>query len=236
MKTYLAKTPLVFQNIFGAFTWKIATDKKEIYLTFDDGPIPEITPWVLQTLGEFDARATFFCVGENIAKYPDIYREILNENHAVGNHTFNHLNGWKTSSNKYLNSVLKTEEFLNSEINKKKKEVRSKKKEEILKYQLTTGKKQASIKLFRPPYGRIRPKQSKLLIEKGYRIVMWDVLSGDFDKDLSAEKCLLNVIKNTKKGSIIVFHDSEKASENLYYTLPRTLEYFSKKGYVFKSL
>lgn len=215
MKTYFAKTPEIIEKLFSNYQWKVATNQKEIYLTFDDGPIPEITPWVLKQLAKFQAKATFFCVGDNISKYPEIYDTVLQEKHRIGNHTFHHLNGWKTKSNSYVENIDKCA-F------------------EIEKQQMKSVTK--SDLLFRPPYGKITPSQRKKIVEKGYKIIFWDVLSGDFDQNISKETCLENVVNNTEKGSIIVFHDSEKAFKNLEYVLPRFLEYFSKKGYVFKSL
>lgn len=215
MKTYFAKTPEIIEKLFSNYQWKVATNQKEIYLTFDDGPIPEITPWVLKQLAKFQAKATFFCVGDNISKYPEIYDAVLQEEHRIGNHTFHHLNGWKTKSNSYVENIDKCA-F------------------EIEKQQMKSVTK--SDLLFRPPYGKITPSQRKKIVEKGYKIIFWDVLSGDFDQNISKETCLENVVNNTEKGSIIVFHDSEKAFKNLEYVLPRFLEYFSKKGYVFKSL
>jgi peptidoglycan/xylan/chitin deacetylase (PgdA/CDA1 family) len=187
--------------------------KKNIYLTFDDGPHPEITEWVLNLLKKYNAAATFFCVGENITKHPGVFEEIIFQNHTVGNHTFNHLNGWKSPNKDYIHSVLKAEEVIHNSkfINHKSY-------------------------LFRPPYGKIKTSQAKFLIKEGYEIVMWDVLSADFDQNTSKEKCLQNVLKNTKPGSIIVFHDSEKAFKNLEYVLPKVLEYFSEKGFTFKAL
>ncbi len=237
MKYYLAKTPIIIQKYFDNYTWKIAIDKKEIYLTFDDGPIPEITTWVLQTLAEFKAKATFFCIGDNISKYPDIFKEIITQNHTIGNHSFNHLNGWRTSSKRYLDNVEKAKEFIYKFKSDGYREQKPKIETKVLPHGKDLGwDKQQATNLFRPPYGKIRSNQSKLLINKGFKIIMWDVLSGDFDQNLSKENCLQNVTKNVNNGSIIVFHDSEKAFKNLEYTLPKTLEYFTKKGYVFKSL
>ena len=228
MKYYFAKTPIIIQKYFDNYTWKIATDKKEIYLTFDDGPIPEITTWVLQTLAKFNAKATFFCIGDNISKYPDIFKEIINQNHAIGNHTFNHLQGWKTNTYEYLQNIEKTKNLI------KRLKIEDQRPKTDVKP--PSNNKQLATNLFRPPYGKISSKQSKTLINKGYEIIMWDVLSGDFDQNLNKESCLQNVTKNVNNGSIIVFHDSEKAFKNLEYTLPKTLEYFTKKGYIFKTL
>jgi peptidoglycan/xylan/chitin deacetylase (PgdA/CDA1 family) len=215
MKAYLVKTPKIIQKMFSNYHWKIATSKKEIYLTFDDGPIPEITPWVLEQLKAYQAKATFFCVGDNVCKYPDVFNSVFQEDHSIGNHTFHHLNGWKTATHAYLENVEKCTVT-------------------IKKQQSKTI--EISNLLFRPPHGRIKTSQTKYLLQKGYKIILWDVLSGDFEQSLSKESCLDHVLKNTQEGSIIVFHDSEKAFKNLEYVLPRILEHFSKKGFVFKAL
>ena len=212
MRSYLVKTPRLVQKFFYNYSWRIKTNEKEIYLTFDDGPVPEFTPWVLETLEKYEAKATFFCVGENIKKYPHIYQEIKDRKHSIGNHTFNHLQGWKTSTNKYVKNTLKADSYLQDSEDK-------------------TGKK-----LFRPPHGRIRPNQARILRKKGYKIIMWDVLSGDFDQGLSKESCLEHTIKHITNGSIVVFHDSMKSFKNLDYVLPKVLEHFKQKGYHFKSL
>lgn len=212
MRSYLVKTPKLVQRFFYNYSWRIKTSKKEIYLTFDDGPVPDFTPWVLQTLESYKAKATFFCVGENIKKFPQIYKEIKEAGHHVGNHTFNHLQGWKTPTNKYIKNIIKAESYLYEDPKKQQK------------------------KLFRPPHGRIRPIQARILRKKGYQIIMWDVLSGDFDQGLSKEICLAHTIKSIKNGSIVVFHDSDKSFKNLDYVLPKVLEHFTKEGYKFKSL
>lgn len=212
MRSYLVKTPRLVQRFFYNYSWRIKTTKKEIYLTFDDGPVPDFTPWVLDTLKKYNAKATFFCVGENIKKFPQIYQEIKDAGHRVGNHTFNHLQGWKTPTNKYIKNILKAESYLYDDpMNHQKK-------------------------LFRPPHGRIRPIQAKILRKKGYKIIMWDVLSGDFDQGLSKELCLELTIKNIKNGSIVVFHDSDKSFKNLDFVLPKVLEHFTQEGFDFKSL
>lgn len=212
MRSYLVKTPKLVQRFFHNYSWRIHTDKKEIYLTFDDGPVPEFTPWVLKTLKKHDAKATFFCVGENIKKHPSIYQQIKDHDHSIGNHTFNHLIGWKTPTRKYVKNILKAESYLLDASDRK------------------------GNKLFRPPHGRIRPVQARILRKKGYKIIMWDVLSGDFDQSLSKELCLEYTIKHIKSGSIVVFHDSVKSFKNLDYVLPRVLEHFTLDGYKFKSL
>jgi len=212
MKSYLVKTPRLVQKFFHKYSWRISTRKKEIYLTFDDGPVPDFTPWVLEILKKYDAKATFFCVGQNIKKYPHIYQKVLEDNHSVGNHTFNHLKGWKTSTEKYIKNILKAEAYLED------------------------ASQNQGIKLFRPPHGRLKPIQARILRKKGYKIIMWDVLTGDFDQSLSKEKCLENTLKHIKNGSIVVFHDSVKSFKNLDYVLPKVLEHFTQKGYRFRSL
>jgi peptidoglycan/xylan/chitin deacetylase (PgdA/CDA1 family) len=198
---YLAKTPLALKKSFPSLVWDIPDDTKTIYLTFDDGPTPEVTTWVLSVLKKYEIKATFFVVGENVKKHPEIYQQLINEGHAIGNHTYNHLNGWKSKSSDYIQNIEKCAELVESN-------------------------------LFRPPYGRIKNTQIKELKQE-YSIIMWDVLSGDFDAGLTPEKCVENVINNTKSGSIIVFHDSIKAEKNLKYALPKTIEYLKNQGFVF---
>ncbi len=201
---YFVKTPEFISNLFPSLTWKIKTADPVIFLTFDDGPIPEVTPWVMDTLRQYNAKGTFFCVGENAVRYPELVTSLRQAGHTVGNHTFNHLNGWKTDNTEYFRNVRKASHALHTE-------------------------------LFRPPYGRIKPSQAKFL-NRHYRVVMWDILSGDFDPQISKEQCLKNVLTNTSPGSVIVFHDSLKAKDKLEYVLPRVLDYFSAKGYRFECL
>ena len=215
MSFYLFKTPTIIQRIFKNYVWSFFTSEKVIYLTFDDGPTTEITEWTLNTLDEFHAKATFFCIGKNIENHPDIFKKIITGNHSIGNHTHNHLNGWKVSTNRYLKNVEKAENTI----------------------QLKKDKNQPKSKLlFRPPYGKIKASQAKKLREKGYEIILWDVLSADFDQSISKEKSLKNVLKNTKQGSIVVFHDSVKAEKSLKYVLPKVLAHFSEQGFVFRGI
>lgn len=202
-----AKAHWIIKKLFSNYVWEIPNNENKIYLTFDDGPTPEITEWALSQLKEYNAKATFFCIGDNIRKYPEIFQKVLNEGHSIGNHTFNHLNGWKTSTSEYIENA-----------NRCDKETRNSKLE--------------TRNLFRPPYGKIKPSQSRILRKLGYKIIMWDIISYDFDATISKEQCLDNVLKNVKSGSIIVFHDSKKAFANLEYTLPRTLKFLKEKGYV----
>ncbi|WP_430467341.1 polysaccharide deacetylase family protein [Winogradskyella ouciana] len=215
MQIIPAKTPEFVKTLFPNFVWNINTENKELYLTFDDGPTPEITNWVLNVLDEYSAKATFFCIGTNIEKHPEIFQNIISKGHTVGNHTYNHLKGWKHKTKDYVEDVEKTQFLLNSKF----------------------GNRQSAISnLFRPPYGKFKNKQSKKLLELGYRVILWDVLSYDWDKSVSEDTCFKNVTSAATEGSIIVFHDSIKASRNLKYTLPKVLEYYSKKGYEFKAL
>jgi peptidoglycan/xylan/chitin deacetylase (PgdA/CDA1 family) len=203
---YFVKTPWWVRKMYGAYTWKISGTEKVLYLTFDDGPHIDITPFVLDELKRYNAKATFFCIGKNVAAHTSIYQRILDEGHAVGNHTYNHLNGWKTNDEQYINDIAAASKYIDSTI-------------------------------FRPPYGRITAFQAQLLAERfNMKTVMWDVLSGDFDTTLSAETCTLNVMKKSTEGSIVVFHDSEKAWERLHVALPKVLAHFSNLGFSFKAL
>ncbi|MCD2258620.1 polysaccharide deacetylase family protein [Psychroserpens luteolus] len=212
MKIAPVKTPIVAKKMFPNYVWDVATNNKELYLTFDDGPTPKITDWTLNTLNDYNAKASFFCIGSNVEKYPDVFKNIIDNGHTVGNHTQHHVKGWTTKTKDYLKEVKTAQTAINS------------------------YKNSETQLLFRPPYGQIKPKQGKKLINLGYQIIMWDVLSFDWEKEISEEKCLENVMSKSKKGSIIVFHDSVKASRNLMYTLPKVLELFSDKGFVFKTL
>lgn len=209
--------------LYPSLLWKIPDSPGTIYLTFDDGPIPEVTPWVLSLLKDFNAKATFFCIGENIRKNPTVFIQVLSEGHSIGNHTYNHLKGWKTSTKEYVKNVLLAEEI-------------------IRKVQISGFGKQPDPatynrkKLFRPPYGKITPSQLKKVQRLDYKIVMWDVISMDFDNTFSAKECMKNVTKYSKDGSIIVFHDSIKAFTNLKEVLPEVLEYYGNKGFEFKAL
>lgn len=183
--------------------------EKVLYLTFDDGPHPEVTPWVLAELKHYGAAATFFCIGKNVEQYPGVYQSIVAAGHSIGNHTYSHMNGWKTADTDYLHDVQKAGTVIDS-------------------------------RLFRPPYGRIRRRQARAIAEAMGRqevsIVMWDVLSADFDQAISPEKCAGIVLKHAGPGSLVVFHDSEKAFPNLRQALPQVLDFFAKKGYLFKKL
>lgn len=204
---YLVKTPWWLRALYPSLTWRIKEPGKTIYLTFDDGPHPTATNFVLDQLKKYNAKASFFCIGKNVAAYPSIYQRIIEEGHSVGNHTYNHTNGWKAKDDVYLKDIADASVLINSN-------------------------------LFRPPYGRIKRSQIKKLQSpvSSLQTIMWDVLSGDFDTNLTGEACLGYVLYHTKPGSIIVFHDSEKAWQRMQYALPKVLEHFSELGYEFKKL
>jgi peptidoglycan/xylan/chitin deacetylase (PgdA/CDA1 family) len=209
---YFVKTPWWLKKLYPRCVWDIPAREKVLYLTFDDGPHPEVTPFVLDTLKQYNAKATFFCIGKNVAAHKDVYRSMLDDGHRAGNHTFHHLNGWKATDEHYLKNILEAGKYIDSN-------------------------------LFRPPYGRITRFQVKLLsgirnspVNNNFSIIMWDVLSGDFDRSLTGAACASYVTKNAQPGSIVVFHDSEKAFPRLREALPKTLEHFSKAGYRFESI
>ncbi len=204
---YLVKTPRLLKKLYPDLIWDVNRDDRSIYLTFDDGPIPIVTPFVLNILKQYNAKATFFCIGDNVRKHPDVFEQVKADGNAVGNHTYNHLKGWKTDDKTYLENFLLADELIGSP-------------------------------LFRPPYGRIKRSQIKLLkqTKPGLQIIMWNILSADFDVNLKPEKCLDNVLKNTTNGDIVLFHDSLKAFDRLEYALPKALEYWSNEGYKFNPL
>ena len=197
--------PAPFYYIFNQFTWRIAVKDRSIFLTFDDGPNEEVTSWILDTLDKYNAKATFFCVGENVEKYPKAYREILERGHNTGNHTYNHFNSRDYSDESYIKNVEKASELIKSP-------------------------------LFRPPYGRIRPRLAKKLRHLGFKPVLWTVLSYDFDAELTPGFIFRKIVRQSRPGSIIVFHDNIKAYKNLQILLPRYLAFFSNKGYRFRSI
>ena len=197
---YPVKTPWLLQKIYPSCIWKMPPDNQHVYLSFDDGPHPEVTPFVLDCLKEYHWTATFFCIGKNAEENPELIERILNEGHSIGNHTFNHLNGWRVSDKDYFKNIVKTRETLNTN-------------------------------LFRPPYGRATHFQIRCLSDSlAFKVIMWTVLSGDFDPELSKEGCFKNVYSNLESGNIIVFHDSKKAEEKLKYALPLVLEEMKKAG------
>lgn len=208
------KTPKVIKQLFPNYIWDLyVNNEKKLYLTFDDGPIPGVTEFVLTLLNQYNAKATFFCIGDNIRKHPEVFRQILAEGHTIGNHTMNHLKAWKTSLEIYVQNIIDCQNL-------------------IQEY----SPKEDIQQIFRPPYGQISRTKFKALEKLGYNIILWDVLSKDWEQTISPEECLQNVLQNAQQGSIIVFHDSIKASKNLTVVLPEVLDYFSKKGYVFDTI
>ena len=214
--SFWVKTNYFVKKIFPNYVWDIPNNENKVFLTFDDGPIPEITEWTLEQLKKYDAKATFFCIGNNIEKHPEIFNNIITQGHALGNHTFNHLNGWKNSTEDYIENV----KLCQSQITNPKS------------HPSDSELAQQILNLFRPPYGKIKPSQSRILRKLGYKIIMWDILSYDFDQTITPEKCLENVLKNVVNGSIIVFHDNVKSEQNLKYALPKTLAFLKEKGFV----
>lgn len=209
---YLTKTPWIIKKMYPDYVWSIPGREKNIYLSFDDGPHPEATPFVLDALRQFNAKASFFCIGKNVEAYPGIYKRMIQEGHRAGNHTFHHLNGWKCLNEEYIRDILDARKYIDSN-------------------------------LFRPPYGRISRFQARLLTasenprqEAVFRVIMWDVLSGDFDLRISPEKCAKNVTRNAGPGSIVVFHDSEKAFPRMRVALMETLRFFTDRGYRFEAI
>jgi len=215
MKFAPVKIPTFIQRFFPNYVWDFSSKEKILYLTFDDGPTPEITQWTLNTLEKYNAKATYFCIGNNITKHPDVFKAVLSAGHSIGNHTQDHLKGWQNSTKKFLENVVKADSVIT-----KKLENSSQKP-----------------KLFRPPFGQLKKSQGKAIIQLGYKIIMWSVVAFDWEHEITKEQCLKNVIRNaSSKNNIVVFHDSVKASKNMMYALPKVLEYFSKKGYVFKAI
>ncbi len=205
---YFIKTPFWLRLIYRSCIWRKSTEDRVLYLSFDDGPHPEATPFVLEQLANFNAKASFFCIGKNVQLYPDIYNEIIAAGHVVGNHTQNHMNGWKNTTDHYISDIQEATKSIHSN-------------------------------LFRPPYGRISFAQIKALRSNPslpQDIIMWDVLSGDFDTTINSEQCAQNVIQHAGPGSIIVFHDSAKAMDRLRVALPKVLSHFSELGYQFKAI
>lgn len=206
------KTPALLKAVYGDCLWKVNTTEKLLYLTFDDGPVPEVTPFVLEELRKWNAKATFFCIGKNVEANPDIFQRILTEGHRIGNHTHNHFNGWNTRDDLYFENVEKCKTVLIDSVGVPETEM-----------------------LFRPPYGKLKPSQyRKLKLE--YKIVMWDVLSFDFDLNMDKELVMKSVLKHSEEGSIIVFHDSLKAKPKVEFALPKMLEHFTAKGFKFEKL
>jgi len=195
----LSYPPSFVKKVYPSLTWKVNTKHKEIFLTFDDGPTPEVTSSVLKLLYKYNAKGSFFCLGKNIQKNPDLFQQVIDAGHAIGNHTYNHKNGWKNTTAEFLHDVASFEEIYQS-------------------------------KLFRPPYGRMKSSQIKLLKNR-YNIIMWSVLSQDYDESISPQKCAEIACSNWENGSIIVFHDSIKAKVNMFYALEEVLKKAQTEGW-----
>jgi peptidoglycan/xylan/chitin deacetylase (PgdA/CDA1 family) len=204
---YLVKTPWWMKKLYPGCIWDMPAKEKTLYLTFDDGPHPTITPFVLQQLKNHNAKATFFCIGENVAKHPDNFQQVIDDGHAVGNHTFHHVNGWKTSDSDYLNDIKKADEYIHSSL-----------------FRPPYGR------MKRTQLNKLTHGENKM------QVVMWNILAGDWDPFLDPATCFERVIKKTSEGDIIVFHESEKSWERMSYSLPKLLEYYTAKGYCFSKI
>ncbi len=241
MRLVPSKTPWLFKKLFPNYIWELSPNNKNdkvLYLTFDDGPTPDITEWTLNLLKKYKAKATFFCIGNNVEKHPEIFNAIIKEGHSIGNHTNTHVEGWRTKTEDYLEDFKKAEIIIEKAYNKFSEAL---KKHELVSNSKTqhseiVNTQPSFTNLFRPPFGQLKNSQGKALIKLGYKMIMWSVISFDWEQYISPEKCLNNVIKNTNSGSIIVFHDSVKASVNMEYTLPKVLDYYSKKGFRFEAI
>ena len=209
------RTPFFLPRLYPTLTWRMPSDTNTLYLTFDDGPVPGPTEFVLEILKRAGVKGTFFCIGDNIRKHPEVFKDVVNHGHAIGNHTYHHLNGWKTITSEYEKNVSKCRQEIDAHYSE----------------QSSRADNDRNL-LFRPPFGRISRSQIRNL-QPEYKIIMWDVLSIDYNPNLSGEKCLRNTISASRPGSIIVFHDSRKAEKNLMYTLPRFVEHFLEKGFGF---
>lgn len=213
MKYFPAKIPGILKKLFPSFVWNMSRDEKTLYITFDDGPIPDVTEWVLDELKKYGAKATFFCIGNNVKKHPKIFNRLLTEGHSVGNHTHNHLKGWKTNTATYIENTLKAEKAFNEDA--------------------AYGHQKS--RLFRPPYGEVSIPKTRALKKLGYKIIMWEVIALDWNAE-TPKKSAANIINNAVNGSIVVFHDSLKAERNMKYALSKTLKHFSNLGFEFKGL
>lgn len=212
---YLVRPSYLIKKLYPGALWRKDNGSKKLYLTFDDGPVPIVTTNVLDILKAKNVKATFFCVGENVEKYPAVFQRIISEGHATGNHTFSHVNGWNTPPGIYMQNVEACDAII--------ERYAGASTEKVMRY------------LFRPPYGKMKRSQ-RLRLESKYAIVMWDVLSGDYDKNTTPEKCLKNVMDHARNGSVVVFHDSVKAQKNMEYAMPRFIDDALEKGFTFELL
>ena len=211
----MTKTPQLIKMLYPGRIWEGPSGGRRLYLTFDDGPIPQVTLWVLETLRKYQAKALFFCIGDNVRKYPEIFRRLISCGHGIGNHTFHHLKGWGCKDQYYIEDVLKAQR-------------------EFEKYLLSVQSYHSFA--FRPPYGKMTHSQAQELQKKGFKIIMWDILTRDYREDLDPQEIFLRIKKHTRPGSILVFHDSLKAEKNLRAVLPLVLDHFTREGYEFDLL
>lgn len=202
---FIEQPPLLYRILFPEAVWRIKRKKRRVvYLTFDDGPVPEVTPWVLDTLDHYGVKATFFMVGDNVARNPQLFDEIKRRGHGYGNHTMNHLQGMKTTLADYIHNINQANELIDSS-------------------------------LFRPPHGLMKWSQARAIKER-YNIIMYDLVTRDYSRQMNGEEVLANVRRYVRNGSIIVFHDSLKAEKNLRYALPRAIEWLKEQGYEFETI
>ena len=211
------------RRLYPGALWRVNPEEKAVYLTFDDGPIPEVTPWVLDLLDRYGVKATFFMVGDNISKYPETFRQVVEQGHRIGNHTFNHIRGFSRkyfTSYSYLENTEKAYDLMREQMNG-----------------LYYSESQLRPLLFRPPHGHMGWAQY-ITLKRRYRIVMWDLVTRDYSKKLRGPQVLANVLRYTRNGSIITFHDSLKSwkNGNLQYALPRSIEFLMEEGYQMKML
>ena len=200
---FIEQPPQIIRYLYLSAIWRMDKDERAVYLTFDDGPIPRVTPWVLDVLDKYGIKATFFMVGDNIRKHPDEFRMVVERGHRIGNHTFNHIRGLSYDINSYLENT-----------------------EKACRMMIGTN-------LFRPPHGYMSPKQYAEL-KKRYKIIMWDLVTRDYNRKFNGKQILQKVKKYARNGSIITFHDSIKSEENLKYALPKAIEWLKEQGYEFK--
>ncbi len=200
---FIEQPPQFIRYLYPSAIWRMDKDERAVYLTFDDGPIPRVTPWVLDILDRYGIKATFFMVGDNIRKHPDEFRMVVERGHRIGNHTFNHIRGLSYDINSYMENTDKASEVM------------------------------MNTNLFRPPHGYMSPKQYAEL-KKRYKIIMWDLVTRDYNRKFTGEQILQKVKKYVRNGSIITFHDSLKSEENIRYALPKAIEWLMEQGYEFK--
>jgi peptidoglycan/xylan/chitin deacetylase (PgdA/CDA1 family) len=248
---YFITPPRWLKWMYPGLTWEIPVEKDEkiLYLTFDDGPHPIATPFVLEQLKKYNAKATFFCIGRNVADHRDVYQQVLDEGHTVGNHTYDHLNGWKTDDRKYVADVMKAAELIDSKlfrppygkitrfqsgVLRKKPQASDKQEAPIVSQQASETDRPVTGNDQRPPERVIRAGST--INEPRFNIIMWNVLSADWDTKIDGKKCFENVVLHAKPGSIIVFHDSAKAMDRMQFALPLVLEHYHQEGFRFEAI